>query len=50
MGSYVPNTLKEREEMLKEARKRATQQKLEDANTEENITDDSLPAEGEELM
>ena len=51
LAEWVPGLDPEKlEEMLKEARKRATQQKLEDANTEENITDDSLPAEGEELM
>lgn len=51
IAEYLPGVDPERlEELLKQARQRATKLELEAQNTGENVADDSLPEEGEELM
>lgn len=51
IAEYVPGVDPEKlEELLKEARQRATKIQLEEQNNGENIADESLPEEGEELM
>jgi hypothetical protein len=51
IAEYLPGIDPERlEEMLKQARQKATKLKLEAQDNGENVADDSLPEEGEELM
>ena len=51
IAEYLPGVDPERlEELLKQARQKATKLELEAQNNGENVADDSLPEEGEELM